>query len=87
MQLLMILIAGIALALGACASQEKEWMKVEGTYTVADFRRDYASCSKGALLDEGCMRSKGWVDVSPGGKVEKTNEPTRPGPPTGITNR
>jgi hypothetical protein len=87
MQALMVLLVGVALALGACASQEKEWMKVDEKYTVAEFRRDYAACSKGTSVNEDCMRSKGWVAVSPGGKVEKTVEPQRPGPPTGVTNR
>jgi len=73
----------IALAMGGCASEEKEWMKIGTSYTMAEFRRDYAACSKGGTLDENCMRSKGWVAVSPG-KVEKAAEPQRPGSPTGI---
>jgi hypothetical protein len=88
MRTLMMLTAFcVALGLGACASQEREWMKVDESFTVAEFRRDYASCSKGAALDEACMRSRGWVAVSPGGKVEKPPEPARPSGPTGITTR
>lgn len=83
-----VLIAvSIALALGACASDEKEWMKVDQRYTAAEFRRDYAACSRGARLDEDCMRSKGWVAVSPGAAPPKAVAPATPGPPTGITNR
>jgi hypothetical protein len=84
--LVALMTVGAALLLGACASQEKEWMKVDRQYTVADFRRDYAACSKGALVDENCMRAKGWVAVSPG-SVPKPVESTTPGPPTGITVR
>lgn len=74
---------GIALAVGGCASEEKEWMKIGTSYTVAEFKRDYTACSKSGTLDERCMQSKGWVGVSPG-KSEKTSiEPTRPGPPGG----
>jgi hypothetical protein len=88
MQALAVLIAvSVALAAGGCASEEKEWMKLDQKYTVAEFRRDYSACSKGGTLDEQCMRAKGWVAVSPGGLAEKTVEPARPGPPTGITNR
>jgi hypothetical protein len=89
MQTLIGLIAvGVALLLGACASDEKEWMKVDSKYTVAEFRRDYAACSKGGKLDENCMQSKGWVAVSQGASVGKAPvAPATPGPPTGITTR
>jgi hypothetical protein len=88
MQTLVALIAvSVALLFGACASDEKEWMKVDTKYTVAEFRRDYAACSKGVKLDENCMQSKGWVGVSPGASVGKAVAPATPGPPTGITNR
>jgi hypothetical protein len=88
MQFLALVIAvSAALVLGGCASQEKEWMKLDQKYTVAEFRRDYAACSKTGQLNEGCMRNKGWVAVSPGAPVEKTAEPARPGPPSGITTR
>jgi hypothetical protein len=78
---------GVALLLAGCASEEKEWMKLDQKYTVAEFRRDYSACSKNGKLDEPCMRGKGWVAVSPGTPLEKVAEPSRPGPPTGITNR
>ena len=88
MHILIGLIAvGVALLFGACASDEKEWMKVDASYTVAEFRRDYAACSKGAKLDENCMHSKGWVAVSQGPTVVKPVAPATPGPPTGITTR
>jgi hypothetical protein len=85
--LVALIAASAALALGGCASEERDWMKVDQKYTVAEFRRDYAACSPGGKLDESCMRSKGWVAVSPGGAVQKAAEPARPGPPTGISNR
>jgi hypothetical protein len=66
----------LATTLAACAGPEREWMKVSEKYTVADFRRDHAACSRGARLDEACMRARGWVDVNPG-KVEKPPEPER----------
>ena len=77
--LVALITVGVALLLGACASEEKEWMKVDTKYTVAEFRRDYAACSKGGQLDEPCMRGKGWVAVSPGAGIAKPTEPQRPG--------
>lgn len=68
----------LAAALGACAGPEREWMKVGEKYTAAEFQRDYAACSRGAKLDEACMRARGWVDVMPG-KAEKAPEPERAG--------
>ncbi|MGH7335113.1 MAG: hypothetical protein ACREKS_20695 [Candidatus Rokuibacteriota bacterium] len=85
MHVMMALIAlGIVLAVGGCASEEKEWMKIGASYTMAEFRRDYTACSKGGTLDETCMRSKGWVDVNPGQAGKTVVEPQRPGPPGGI---
>ena len=40
-------------------------MKVNESYTTAEFQRDYAACSRRGTLDEACMRAKGWVDVKP----------------------
>ncbi len=79
-----VIALAIGLAVGGCASGEKEWMKIGTSYTMAEFRRDYTACSKSGTLDESCMRTKGWVAVSPG-QGEKVVEPARPpGPPTGI---
>lgn len=61
-----------AAAVAGCA-QDKQWMKVGQPYTTEEFRRDYADCSKGGKLDETCLRSRGWVSVTPG-KTE-TKEP------------
>jgi hypothetical protein len=89
MQTLAALIAvSAALLLGACASEEKEWMKVHEKFTMQEFRRDYAACSKGMKLDETCMHNKGWVAVSPGTNIGKAAPaPATPGPPSGITVR
>jgi len=71
-----LLAFGLGLALSGCDSAtERQWMKVNEKYTTADFRRDHEACSKGGRLDDNCMRSRGWVAVSPG-KVEKAPDPT-----------
>ena len=56
----------VAATLAGCATG-KQWMKVGEPYTTAEFRRDYAECSKtkNGNLDEECLRSRGWVDMKP----------------------
>ena len=68
----------LAAVLTACGGGSREWMKLNEKYTTEDFRRDYAECSKSGKLDEDCMRSRGWVDVSSNSKVEapKASSPT-----------
>ena len=69
------LLIGIALAASACSTSqtERQWMKVNEKYTTADFRRDHAECSQSGKLDDACMRSRGWVDVT--GTKPKAPEP------------
>ena len=72
-----LLLAGLGASflIASCDSTEKEWMKINQSYTTAEFRRDHAACSKGSRLDEACMRSRGWVDVS-AGKSERVQSDT-----------
>jgi hypothetical protein len=67
--------AGLAAALTGCASDTREWMKVDQKYTTEEFRRDYRECSPGGKLDDECMKSRGWVAVSPGKTEEKKVDP------------
>jgi hypothetical protein len=68
---------GLAVVLGGCASgDDREWMKINETYTTAEFRRDYAECSRGGKLDEECMKRRGWVAVTaPKGEDKPFGEP------------
>jgi hypothetical protein len=68
-----VVCAAAALLTACASSDDREWMKVNERYTVEDFRRDHAACSKGGKLDETCMRARGWVDVR-AGAVEKAPE-------------
>ncbi len=64
---------GLALAVvvaGCGGYDDREWMKVDGKYTTAEFQRDYRECAKGGKLDEECMKSRGWVTVTPPPKAE-----------------
>ena len=59
---------GVLAALGtfACsASDNREWMKVNQTYTTQEFVRDHKACSRDGKPDETCMRQRGWVPVNP----------------------
>ena len=82
-----ILAAAALLAAAGCASDAREWLKLNEKYTTEDFRRDHAACSKGGKLDEACMRGRGWVAVNPSGKTETPKDPYARdlGPPAGRT--
>jgi hypothetical protein len=60
-----LVVLGALIAVGGCAYDQREWMKLDGKYTVEDFRRDHAACSASGKLDDGCMRTRGWVAVNP----------------------
>ena len=70
--------AAAGLLAGCASSDDREWMKVNERYTVADFRRDHTACSKDGKLDDACMRSRGWVDVR-SGAAERPPDPRRRG--------
>jgi hypothetical protein len=75
---LVLLLAAVA-ALAGCTT-DKQWMKVGEPYTTAEFRKDYADCSKtkNGKLDEECLRGRGWVDMKPsrGDRAADTPPPT-----------
>ena len=66
--------------LAACGTEtDRQWMKLEQSYTTAEFRRDLASCTKSGTVDEDCMKSRGWVAVTPPATKKPVDEPYRPG--------
>ena len=68
------------LVLAACATEtERQWMKLDQTYTTAEFRRDLAACTKSGNVDDECMKSRGWVAVTPPATKKPVEEPYRPG--------
>lgn len=80
----------LALGLVACASDERQWMKLDQKYTIEDFRRDSGVCTVKGKLDDACMREKGWITVGPA-KGEKPPDPysrdTNPRRQRPITNQ
>jgi hypothetical protein len=65
-------------AVAGCAASETQWMKVNESYTTAEFQRDHAACSKKGTLDDTCMRSKGWVDLKPSRGDRAADSPPPP---------
>jgi len=67
---------GCLLTLAGCGggTRERQWLKVNQSYTTEEFRRDHAACTTNKKLDEPCMRSRGWVDVSPS-QADKVVDP------------
>jgi hypothetical protein len=62
--------------LGGCVTDERQWMKLDGHYTTADFTRDRKQCTKkDGNIDDTCMKDLGWVAVNPGGTVEAAKDP------------
>jgi hypothetical protein len=69
---------GAVLAIAGCAESERDWMKVNERYTVEQFRRDHAECSRTGKLDEACMHARGWVDVKRPAEKAAPPAPERP---------
>jgi hypothetical protein len=55
----------LGLAWGCAREPERQWYKIGKPYTMEEFRRDTTQCTRDKKLDADCMRSRGWVDVSP----------------------
>lgn len=61
--LLLVLASG---ALVGCSSErDRQWYKPAANYTTEEFKRDRDACtSKKDVLDEACMKQKGWVPLT-----------------------
>ena len=71
----LLLACAVSGVLAGCAHDDRQWMKVNESYTTAEFRRDHAACSKGGTLDDACMRARGWVDLKPSAKDRAADTP------------
>ena len=83
MKYLMHLALVIILIASACGSAtDKQWYKPNADYTAAEFERDRVACSpkKNNILDETCLRDKGWLPLSgdTGPAVKAPSIPARP---------
>jgi hypothetical protein len=78
-------LAVLPLAAVACAAQaEKQWYKPNQEYTTADLRRDEAACTRNRVLDEACLRERGWVPLT---SDRPPAQPTGPVPGRGGSGR
>lgn len=68
-------VLGLAVVSAGCGSDQREWMKVDQKYTTEEFRRDFAQCTVKGLLDEECMKARGWVAVTPPKAEQKKEDP------------
>jgi hypothetical protein len=50
-------------------------MKLDSTYTTAEFRRDLQECTIKGKLDDDCMKARGWVAVTPPKGEQKKEDP------------
>jgi len=59
-----LFLASIVVAQAACDyGQEMQWYK-PGGYSMAEFDRDKAECTKDKALVEECMKDRGWVAIT-----------------------
>ena len=62
--------------LAACGTDtDRQWMKLDQSYTTAEFRRDLQECTIKGKLDDDCMKSRGWVAVTPPKLEQKKDDP------------
>ena len=76
-QIVLLPLAALILAACSSAEPEKQWYKPNVNYTTADFDRDRAACTdKRKVLDEECMKQRGWVAL--GGDIGPSVKPPDP---------
>ena len=70
----------VLLLVVACSSlePERQWYKPGQSYSVAEFERDRAACTKDRVLDEACLKGRGWASLS-GDEDKAPTRPIKPG--------
>lgn len=74
--LLFVVVASCVLA-GCSTERDRQWYKPNANYTVAEFTRDRDACTKGTVLDEPCMKQRGWIPLSSDRSTETTPKPAQ----------
>ena len=74
-----LLVFAAMLTLTGCGGDpSRQWYKPSAEYTLQEFKRDQAVCTKAGTLDEACLRERGWVPLSADVEVRpKEPEPER----------
>jgi hypothetical protein len=78
----LLLVVASTLLIGCSSDRDRQWYKPNANYTVDEFKRDRDTCtSKDNVLDEQCMKQRGWVpltsDREPGPKVQPSTRGPR----------
>jgi hypothetical protein len=61
---LLAVVASILL-IGCSSDRDRQWYKPNVNYTVDEFKRDRDACTgKDNVLDEQCMKQRGWVPLT-----------------------
>jgi hypothetical protein len=74
-----VFLAACAVVLAGCWSgvSDRQWYKPNTDYTAADFERDRSACTdKKKVLDEECMKQRGWATL--GGDIKPAEKPPDP---------
>jgi hypothetical protein len=71
----LLLVVASGLLVGCSSERDRQWYKPNANYTVDEFKRDRDGCTKDNVLDEQCMKQRGWVpltsDRAPAPKVQQ----------------
>ena len=75
-------IAVTGLLVGCSSERDRQWYKPATNYTTEEFKRDRDSCTskKDNVLDEACMKQKGWVPLTSDRPATPKPEPSVRGP-------
>jgi hypothetical protein len=61
----LLLVVATGLLIGCSSERDRQWYKPNVNYTVEEFNRDRDGCtSKDNVLDEQCMKARGWVPLT-----------------------
>jgi hypothetical protein len=71
----------VAATAGCSSEPQRQWLKPGQPYTTADFTRDVSACSRAGVLDEACMKGRGWEPVTGGPPTSDTRPPDPVGGP------
>jgi len=77
----LLLVIASGLLVGCSSERDRQWYKPAANYTTEEFKRDRDTCTskKDNVLDEACMKQKGWVPLT-------SDRPTEgPKPPPSST--
>lgn len=77
----LVLAVASSLLVGCSSERDRQWYKPNANYTVDEFKRDRDACtSKDNVLDEKCMKDRGWVPLTSDRPTTPKVQPNTRGP-------